>query len=93
MDRWNQNNDTEVPKYKYTGLCCEKMEREGENEEEMRENEEMEREYGNGERFTPYISSFSLYFLLLYPFPISKIVSFCRKMLNTALLSRMSQQT
>ena len=35
MDRWNQNNDTEVPKYKYTGLCCEKMEREGENEEEM----------------------------------------------------------
>ena len=66
---------------------CEKMEREWENEEEM------EREWGNGERFTLYISSFSLYFLLLYPFPISKIVSFCRKMLNTALLSRMSQKT
>ena len=64
-----------------------KMEREWENEEEM------EREWGNGERFTLYISSFSLYFLPLYPFPISKIVSFCRKMLNTALLSRMSQKT
>ena len=37
----------------------------------------------------------SLHFLIilsLYPFPISKIVTFCRKMLNTALLSRMSQK-
>ena len=38
---------------------------------------------GNGERFFRYISSFSLYFLPLYPFPISKFVTFCRKMLNT----------
>ena len=42
----------------------------------------------------------SLYFLIIYffsiplhPFPISKIVSFCRKMLKRALLSRMSQKT
>ena len=27
---------------------------------------------GNGERFTLYISSFSLYFLPVYPFPMSK---------------------
>ena len=65
---------------------CGKMEREWENEEEM------ERGWGNGEGFTLYISSFSLYFLPLYPFSISKIVSFCRKTLNTALLSRMSQK-
>ena len=87
----------------------EQMEREWENEEEMErewENEEeMEREWengermrkwresGNGDRFTLYISSFSLYFLPLYPFLISKIVSFYRKMLNTVLLSRMSQKT
>ena len=32
----------------------------------------MEREWGNGERFILYISSISLYFLPLYPFPISK---------------------
>ena len=53
----------------------------------------MEREWGNRERFILYISSFSLHFLPLYSFPISKIVKFCRKMLNTALLSRMSQKT
>ena len=47
---------------------------------------------GNGERFTLYIYSLSLYFLPLYPFPISKFVTFCRKMLNTAFLSRMSQK-
>ena len=35
--------------------------------------EEMEREWGNGERFTLYISSISLYFLPLYSFPISKV--------------------
>ena len=58
---------------------CEKMEREWENKEEM------EREWGNGERFILYMFSFFLYFLPLYPFPISKIVSFCRKMLKTAL--------
>ena len=66
---------------------CKKMEREWKNEKEM------EREWGNGERFTLKISSFSVYFLPLYPFPISKIVTFCRKMLYTALLSRMSQKT
>ena len=46
-------------------------------ERKWRENEEMER--GN--------------FIPLYPFPASKIVSFCRKMLNTALLSQMSKKT
>ena len=65
---------------------CEKMEREWENEEEM------EREWGNGERFTLYIFSFSIYFLPLYPFSISKIVSFCCKMLKTALLLRILQK-
>ena len=58
----------------------------GERIRKWRENEEME-------RFTLYISLFSLYFLPLYPFPISKIATFCRKMLNMALLSRMSQKT
>ena len=51
-----------------------------ENEEEMerkwRENKEMEKDS---------LSTFSHF---LYPFPISKIVSFGRKMLNWALLSR-----
>ena len=78
-------------------LGSEKMEREWENEEEMEREwgngEEMEREWGNGERFTLYISSFSLYFLPLYSFPMSKNVSFCRKMLNTALLSLRSKET
>ena len=32
-------------------------------------------------------------FIPLYPLPVSKIVSFCRKMFNTTLLSRMSQKT
>ena len=45
-------------------------------------------QWGNGERFTLYISSFSLYFLPLYPFPKPKIVSFCRKMSNMSLLSQ-----
>ena len=48
---------------------------------------------GNGERFTLYIPSFSLYFFPLYPFPLSNIDTFCRKLLNAALLSRMSQKT
>ena len=88
---------------KILGSNRKKMEREWGNRKRMRkwrewmrkwrENEEMEREIGNGERFTLYISSFSLYFLPLYPFPLSKIVSFCRKMLKTALLLRMSQKT
>ena len=45
------------------------------------------------ERFTVYISLFSLYFLPPHPFPISKIATFCRKLLNIALLSQMSQKT
>ena len=57
-----------------------------------RENEEMERKWGNGKRLTLYISSFSLHFLPLSLFPTSKSVTFCCKMLNTALLSRMSQK-
>ena len=76
---------------------CEEMKREWGNEEETerkwRDNEEMEREWGNGEKFILYISSFFLYFFPLYPFPTSKFVIFCRKMLNTALLSRMSQKS
>ena len=72
-------------------LGCEKNVRENEKmEREWRENEEMVREGGNGERFFFYISSFSLDFLPLYPFPISKIVSFCRKKFNIEILSRMS---
>ena len=58
------------------------------------ENEEMKREWGNGERFTLYISSFSLHFLILFSFPPSLSISYikiCLKMLNTALLSQMSQ--
>ena len=43
-----------------------------------RENEEIEREWENGGRFVLYISSFSFYFLPLYSFPISKMVS-CHK--------------
>ena len=66
-------------------LGCGKMEREWENEEEM------EREWGNEDRFTLYI--FPLFLLPLYPFPRTKIVWFCRKMLNTALLSQMLQKT
>ena len=50
----------------------------GERGRKWRENEEMEH---------------SLYFVPLYPFPISKIVIFCHKMLNTELLSGMSQKT
>ena len=51
---------------------------------------------GNRERMRKWIEIhslhvFFLYFLPLYPFPLSKIVSFSRKMLNTALLSGMSQ--
>ena len=68
--------------------------------ENLRENENMKRKWrgntekwGNGKRFTLYISSFTLYFLPLYPLPISKTVSVCRKMLDTALLSQMSQKT
>ena len=43
-----------------------------------RENEEMERKWGNGERLTLYISSFSLYFLPLSPFPPSLSISYIK---------------
>ena len=39
------------------------------------------------------ISSLFLHFLPLFPFPTSKCITFCCKMLNTALLSRMSQKS
>ena len=35
----------------------------------------------------------SLSLSFVYSFPISKIFSFCRKILNSTLLSRMSQKT
>ena len=41
----------------------------------------MKREWWNGEIFTLYISSFSPCFPLLCPFPLSKFIKFCRKML------------
>ena len=42
-------------------------------EREWGSGEQMERKWVNGERFTFHISSLSLYFLPLYPFPISNI--------------------
>ena len=64
-----------------------------------RENEEIERAWGM-ERdslstfpHSLYIFSFSFHFLPFYPFPISKFVAFCRKMLNRAILLRVSQKT
>ena len=54
--------------------------------------ERMMKWWGNGERFTLYISSFSLNLLPLCSFPISKFVRFWRKMLNTTLLLRMSEE-
>ena len=68
----------------------------GERMRKWRENEEMKRKWRENEeieRLPFYISSFSLHFLPLSPFPTSKFVTFCRKMLNTALLSRMSQKS
>ena len=78
---------------------CEKMERENEKvKRKWRKNEEMEREWRTGEIMRKWreIHSFTLYFLFLYQFPISKKVShfvakcqirhFCRnchKKLNT----------
>ena len=58
-----------------------------------RDNEKMKRTWRENEEMEKYsLSIFFHNFLSLYPFPASKIVSFCRKMLNTALLSRMSQK-
>ena len=86
---------------------CEEMKREWGNEEETerkwRENEEMRRKWRESEEMErdwlstfPHslsISSLFLHFLILSPFPTSKCVTFCCKMLNTALLSRMSQKS
>ena len=55
------------------GERTKKLKGNGGRTRKWKENEEMERECGNGERFTLYISSFYLYFLPLYPFPIIKI--------------------
>ena len=41
--------------------------------------EKLERQWGNGKRFTLYTSSFSLYFLPLYPFSIWKLSHFVAK--------------
>ena len=58
---------------------CEEMENEWGNEEEMEREwgneEEMERAWGNRERLILYISSFSLHFLPLSPFPHSLSIS------------------
>ena len=58
---------------------CEEMEKEWGNEEEMEREwgneEEMERAWGNRERLILYISSFSLHFLPLSPFPHSLSIS------------------
>ena len=48
---------------------------------------------GNGEKMTLSISSLFLHVLILSPFPTSKLVTFCCKMLDTARLSRMSQKS
>ena len=49
------------------------------NGERMRNGEEIWKEWGNGERFSLYISSYSRYFFSLYPFPLSKISHFVAK--------------
>ena len=51
-----------------------------------RENEEMERNSLSTFPYFLFISSLSIHFLY------KKIAAFCRKMLNTALLSRVSQK-
>ena len=58
-----------------------------------RENEEMERDWLSTFPHSLSISSLFLHFLPLFPFPTSKCITFCCKMLNTALLSRMSQKS
>ena len=61
------------------------MEREWENEEEIEiewgNGDEKDRELGNGEIFTLYISSFSFYFIPLYPFLDQKLSHFVAKCL------------
>ena len=85
------HHDDEVTRHQGYATRCNRFARKWKENEEMkrkwRENEEMER------FFTLYISSFSPYFISLYPFPISNFVTFCRKMLDIALLSPLSQKT
>ena len=58
----------------------------GERGRKWRENEEMKRKWRDKEEMErKFLPSF-------HPFPISKFVTFCCKMLNTAFLSRMSQK-
>ena len=78
---------------------CEKMEREWENEEEKERvwgsGEEMERKWGNEEIMRKWRDIRSLHFPIFSLFPPSLSISYikhCHKMLNTALLSRMSQK-
>ena len=76
---------------------CSRAARKWRENEEMRrkwrENEEMERDWLSTFPHSLSISSLFLHFLPLFPFPTSKCVTFCCKMLNTALLSRMSQKS
>ena len=78
----------------------ERMRKWRENEEmkrKWRENEEMKRKSRENEEMEREIHSQDFLILCLFPPSLSisyiKIVTFCRKMLNTALLSRMSQKT
>ena len=50
------------------------------------------RENDEKERDSPSTFSHFLYFLPFYPFPISKLFSFCRNILKTFFLSRTSQK-
>ena len=86
----------------HTGLqeslqpCSQAARKWRENEEmrrKWRENEEMERDWLSTFPHSLSISSLFLHFLPLFPFPTSKCITFCCKMLNTALLSRMSQKS
>ena len=76
---------------------CSRVARKWRENEEMRrkwrENEEMERDWLSTFPHSLSISSLFLHFLPLFPFPTSKCITFCCKMLNTALLSRMSQKS
>ena len=78
--KWRENEEMEK-----------KLRENEERERKWRENEEMKRKWRENEEMErDSLSTFS-HFLPLYPFPIPKIFSFCREMLNTALLLRMSQ--
>ena len=76
---------------------CSRAARKWRENEEMRrkwrENEEMERDWLSTFPHSLSFSSLFLHFLPLFPFPTSKCITFCCKMLNTTLLSRMSQKS